>query len=62
MRRQITLAFAAGVLFGLGATGVASAADIAVKARPVVAPLMYNWTGCPENRVGMFRKPTRTNP
>jgi outer membrane immunogenic protein len=40
------LAFAAGILLGLGATGVASAADMAVKARPVVAPIMYGWTGC----------------
>jgi outer membrane immunogenic protein len=40
------LAFAASIVFGLGATGVASAADMAVKARPVVAPLMYNWSGC----------------
>ena len=30
----------------LGATGVASAADMAVKARPVVAPIMYDWSGC----------------
>lgn len=47
MRRHVKkLVFAAGILFGLGATGVASAADMAVKARPIVAPLMYNWTGC----------------
>src|ERR1700737_5222564 len=46
MRRHMKLAFAAGVLLGLGATGVASAADMAIKARPVVAPLMYNWSGC----------------
>src|SRR5258707_12239822 len=46
MRRQMKLAFAAGILLGVGATGVASAADLAVKARPVVAPVMYNWTGC----------------
>jgi outer membrane immunogenic protein len=45
MRRHIKLAFAAGIL-GLGATGVASAADLAIKARPVVAPVAYNWTGC----------------
>jgi outer membrane immunogenic protein len=46
MRRNLKLAFAAGILIGLGATGVASAADMAVKARPVVAPLLYNWQGC----------------
>jgi outer membrane immunogenic protein len=46
MYRPLKLAFAAGILFSLGATGVASAADMAVKARPVVAPLMYNWSGC----------------
>jgi outer membrane immunogenic protein len=45
MRRYMKLAFAAGIFVGLGATGVASAADMALKARPVVAPL-YNWTGC----------------
>jgi outer membrane immunogenic protein len=46
MRRHLKLAFAAGMLLGLGATGVASAADMALKARPVVAPVMYNWSGC----------------
>ena len=45
MRRHIEWAFAAGILIGLGAS-VASAADMAVKARPVAAPVMYNWTGC----------------
>ena len=46
MRRHKKLAFAAGILLALGATGIASAADMAVKARPVVAPVMYNWSGC----------------
>jgi outer membrane immunogenic protein len=46
MRRHLKLAFAAGIVFGLAATGIASAADMAVKARPVVAPLLYNWQGC----------------
>jgi outer membrane immunogenic protein len=46
MNRHLKLAFAAGILVGLGATGVASAADMAVKARPVVAPVVYPWTGC----------------
>jgi outer membrane immunogenic protein len=35
-----------GILLGLGAAGAASAADLAVKARPMVAPNPYNWTGC----------------
>jgi outer membrane immunogenic protein len=46
MYRNMKWALAAGILFGLAATGVASAADMAVKARPVVAPLLYNWSGC----------------
>jgi outer membrane immunogenic protein len=45
MYRHIKLALAAGALFGLAATGIASAADMAVKARPVVAPVQ-TWTGC----------------
>jgi len=45
MRQHIKVAFAAGILMAFGATGVASAADMAVKARPVVAPVMP-WTGC----------------
>jgi outer membrane immunogenic protein len=44
MYRNVKLAMA-GVLMGLGATGVASAADMAVKAAPPAAPA-YNWTGC----------------
>jgi outer membrane immunogenic protein len=46
MRRQMKWVFAAGVVLGLGAASAASAADMAVKARPVVAPFLYNWTGC----------------
>jgi outer membrane immunogenic protein len=46
MFRQLKFVFAAGALLGLGATGAASAADMAVKARPVVAPVMYSWTSC----------------
>jgi len=46
MRRHVKLVFVAGVLFGLTASGVVSAADMAVKARPVVAPVVYPWTGC----------------
>lgn len=46
MYRQLKLAFAAGVLFSLGAAGVASAADMPLKAGPVLVPNLYNWTGC----------------
>jgi outer membrane immunogenic protein len=46
MRRHIKLVFAAALSLALGASGVASAADMAVKARPVVAPVLYNWQGC----------------
>jgi outer membrane immunogenic protein len=47
MRRQMKWAFAAGILLALGATGSASAADMAIKARPVVAPVIATpWTGC----------------
>jgi outer membrane immunogenic protein len=46
MVRQLNLVFAAGVLFGLGVVSVASAADMAVKAPPMVAPILYNWQGC----------------
>src|SRR6202035_2517228 len=46
MRRHMELVFAAGVLLGLAATGAASAADLPVKAPPLVAPMMYNWQGC----------------
>ena len=46
MRRHLKLAFAAAIALGFGASGAASAADLAVKARPVVAPILYNWQGC----------------
>jgi outer membrane immunogenic protein len=46
MRLHMKWVFAAGVFLGLGATGAASAADMAVKARPVAPPIMYNWQGC----------------
>jgi outer membrane immunogenic protein len=46
MYRELKLAFAAGVLFSLSVTGVASAADLPLKARPVAVPNLYNWTGC----------------
>src|SRR5271169_1300429 len=44
MYRHVKLALAG--LIGLGATGVASAADMAVKAMPVAAAPLYDWTGC----------------
>ncbi len=43
MYRHLKLAL--GIVLGLGAAGVASAADLPVKAPRVVAPL-YNWSGC----------------
>jgi outer membrane immunogenic protein len=59
--------FAAGVLLGL--TSAASAADVAIKAPPVVAPL-YNWSGCyiganvggGWSQVSTFRNQIDTNP
>jgi len=36
---------AVGVVLGVGAAGVASAADLPIKAAPAPV-LMYNWTGC----------------
>jgi outer membrane immunogenic protein len=48
MRKHTGLALAAGfVLLGLGETGIASAADMPLKARPAPAPMVaiYNWTG-----------------
>jgi outer membrane immunogenic protein len=46
MFQKLKLVLTAGALLGFGATDFVSAADMAVKARPVVAPLMYNWQGC----------------
>jgi outer membrane immunogenic protein len=47
MRRHIGWALASVVSLGFSGLGAASAADMAVKARPVVPPVMaYNWTGC----------------
>lgn len=46
MRRHMKLIVAAAALLGIGANGVASAADLPVKA-PRAAPVpLYNWTGC----------------
>jgi outer membrane immunogenic protein len=47
MRRHLGLAFASVISLSLAGLGTASAADMAVKARPVaVAPILYSWTGC----------------
>lgn len=46
MYRHIKLALAASILVGGTTIHVASAADMAVKAPPMVAPIMYNWQGC----------------
>ena len=44
MRSGIALALASAV--SLGGIGAASAADMAVKARPLPVVVAYNWTGC----------------
>ena len=47
MKKFAAIAFASAVTVGMGGLGTASAADLAVKARPVVPPIItYNWTGC----------------
>src|SRR3977135_514368 len=47
MRKYLGLALASAVSVTLSGFGCAQAADMAVKARPVVAPVVtYNWTGC----------------
>ena len=47
MRRHLGLAFASVISLSMAGLGTASAADMAVKARPMAAPVMaYNWTGC----------------
>src|SRR3979409_1746679 len=47
MRKYLGLALASAVSVTLSGFGSAQAADMAVKARPVVAPVVtYNWTGC----------------
>ena len=45
MRRHMKLIVAAVAMLGIGASGVASAADLPVKAPRPVVPLYY-WTGC----------------
>jgi outer membrane immunogenic protein len=47
MRKFIGRTLTSAIIAGLGFSGAASAADMAVKARPLPPPpLVYNWTGC----------------
>jgi outer membrane immunogenic protein len=46
MLQRFKLALTAGLLLGLGASGTGSAADLAVKARPMAVVNPYNWNGC----------------
>ena len=47
MRRQMKWTFVASMVLAFGSSGGASAADMAIKARPVVAPIVATpWTGC----------------
>ncbi|MDH6262611.1 outer membrane immunogenic protein [Bradyrhizobium sp. BR13661] len=43
---RLKTAIVAGALIGIGATSIASAADLPVKARPMPTVSLYNWTGC----------------
>ena len=45
MGRHVGIAFASAILVSVGGLGAASAADMAVKARPMPV-VAYNWTGC----------------
>ena len=45
MGRRVGIAFASAILASVGGLGVASAADMAVKARPMPV-VAFNWTGC----------------
>lgn len=45
MGRRVGIAVASAILVSVGGLGMASAADMAVKARPMIVPV-YNWTGC----------------
>ncbi|HEV7636797.1 MAG TPA: outer membrane beta-barrel protein [Bradyrhizobium sp.] len=47
VRRYFARTVATVISLGVAGIGAASAADMAVKARPMVAPVMtYDWTGC----------------
>ena len=45
MGRRIGIAVASAIALGVGGLGMASAADMAVKARPMPV-VAFNWTGC----------------
>jgi outer membrane immunogenic protein len=44
--RNYKLAFVLAAAMGFGGAQVASAADMAVKARPMAPPVAFSWTGC----------------
>ena len=44
--RNIKMAFVLAAAMGFGGAQVASAADMAVKARPMAPPVAFSWTGC----------------
>jgi outer membrane immunogenic protein len=46
MFERLKTAVVVAALMGIAATGVASAADLPVKARPMAVAPLYNWTGC----------------
>ena len=45
MKRHFGWALASVVAVGIGGLGAASAADLPMKAPPMVAPVIYSWTG-----------------
>jgi outer membrane immunogenic protein len=45
MGRRLGIAFVSAISLGVGGLGMASAADMAVKARPMPV-VAFNWTGC----------------
>src|SRR5665213_115273 len=46
MTTRIGLVLASAISLGLGGLGVASAADMPLKARPMPVAAVYNWTSC----------------
>jgi outer membrane immunogenic protein len=44
--RNNKMAFVLATAMGFGGMQVATAADMAVKARPMAAPAAFSWTGC----------------
>ncbi|MFZ2160538.1 MAG: outer membrane beta-barrel protein [Bradyrhizobium sp.] len=49
------IALLGGAALSLGLVSASSAADMAVKARPMVAPIMFSWTGCYIGLQGGFK-------